>query len=170
MKKNRLARIILLLSGTTFCFPTLVENAPYCIYWKNTQIELPLRERGNIHLKDGKNIVFQFGTWSDANKTEYEGHYVTQIDSSAKEISSDSATKKTQPVYRSVLSYGGSGSKRLPNIKIKGIKVSDSTWIINEWFSREFESQFGGMVYRQRKMDKRQKEGYRWVCKEASSR
>jgi hypothetical protein len=167
LKKPLLALGLFL--GTSFSFPSLVEDAPYCIYWKHRQIELPLRKGGNIHLIDGKNVVLQFGTWSDASKIEYEAHYLVEIDPSKRMFFGDTSGKEYQAVYHSVLSYGGSGGNELPRVKIKGIKISDSTWIINEWFSSQYNKMFGEMPYKLRKKDRRQKEGYKWTCKEILS-
>jgi hypothetical protein len=144
-----------ILVSISFGFPALEEHAPYCIYWKNKKIELPLPKRGSVHVVAGESIVFQFGKWMDANKTEYESHYLIELDSAKKHFPATPQEKY------SMISCGGSAAKVLPRVKIKGAKATDSTWVINEWFSPQYDQMFGTLPDKLRKKDKREIEGYR---------
>ena len=146
--------------------PSLKENEPYCIYWKNAKLKFGKSEGSQIQIVDGDGTVFKFGKWSDPNTTEYEAHYLFELDSGQTQNGFDSLKNNIPDLYFQSTAFHGGKTNKIENGKLSGVKASDSTWLVYEWISRDFESMFGTMPYRSKKRDKRMLSGYRRLCKE----
>jgi len=146
--------------------PGLTYDSTYCTFENGRRIEADTLQPKGLRIQSGTKTVFTFGQMGRPEVDEAMTRYHFEVDTNQKDF--DVSDKGGTPIK--IWEYHISMMTRelslVPFPKIQGRKDSDSTWVLDEWVSRDYKKSIRLIPHRFQKKSKKVRDGFRRVCRE----